>query len=83
MLTNAKNVTLSLPRSIIPVAKHIAIDKGTSLSGLVSHLLSEEINRANQYNRAKKQALVSLKMPFNLGTKGRNLPLREKLHARH
>ena len=82
MSINTKNVTLSLPRAIISMAKHIAIDKGTSLSGLVSQVLSEEINRANRYNSARQQALYSLKTPFNLGTKGKKLPLRENLHAR-
>ncbi len=82
MSTKTKNVTLSLPRTVISRAKHLAIDKGTSLSGLVAQILSEEISRNRQYAEAKRQAISLLKMPFNLGTNGKKLPTREELHAR-
>ncbi|SHF72137.1 hypothetical protein SAMN02745218_02952 [Desulfofundulus australicus DSM 11792] len=34
-----QNVTLSLPKEVLRRAKHIAIERGTSLSGLLTHLL--------------------------------------------
>jgi hypothetical protein len=82
MSADTRNVTLSLPRTVISRAKHLAIDKGTSLSGLVAQVLTDEISHTRQYAKAKQGAASLFKTPFNLGTKGKKLPARDELHAR-
>ena len=82
MSANTKNVTLSLPQTVISKAKHLAIDRGTSLSGLVTRVLTDEISHTRQYARARQGAVSLFKTPFNLGTKGKKLPVRDELHAR-
>ena len=48
-----QNVTLSLPRSILRKAKMIAMEQDRSLSALMVELLTELVEREDQYARAK------------------------------
>lgn len=52
-----QNVTLSLPKEILRRAKHIAIERGTSLSGLLTHLLEELTRQEDAYCLAKRDHL--------------------------
>ncbi len=76
-----QNVTLSLPKEILRRAKHIAIERGTSLSGLLSHLLEELTRQEDAYCLAKRDHLAELEK-YDLGTGGNAGWSRGDLHER-
>ena len=77
-----QNVTLSLPRSILRKAKKIAIDQDRSLSGLMVELLTELVEREDQYASAKRKYLAILDQDTDLGTNGSISWTRADLHDR-
>lgn len=76
-----QNVTLSLPKELLRRAKHIAVERGTSLSGLMAQLLEELTRREDLYRQAKERHLAALGR-FDLGTGGEARWKRGELHAR-
>lgn len=76
-----QNVTLSLPKQLLRQAKHLAIERGTSLSGLLTQLLEEVTRRDNEYRQARERHLVVLDQ-LDLGTMGRVSWTRSDLHVR-
>jgi len=76
-----QNVTLSLPKEILRQAKHVAIERGTSLSGLLTQLLVEIVHKEEGYRQAKERHLSMLDS-FDLGTKGAIRWTRSDLHER-
>ncbi|HHU75713.1 MAG TPA: CopG family transcriptional regulator [Firmicutes bacterium] len=77
-----QNVTLSLPKDVLRKAKHIAIDKETSLSGLLAKTLAEIVEKEDAYQKAKARQLSTLKNGFHIGLGGKANWDREDLHAR-
>lgn len=77
-----QNVTLSLPRSILRKAKKIAIDQDLSLSGLMVELLTELVEREDQYASSQRQYLALLEQDTDLGTDGLISWTRADLHDR-
>ena len=47
------NITLEIPDQLGKQAKHLAIDEGTTLSGLVTAMLEERIGNHSQENPNK------------------------------
>ncbi|MBT9282688.1 MAG: hypothetical protein KM312_08640 [Hydrogenibacillus schlegelii] len=76
-----QNVTLSLPKEVLRKAKHIAIERGTSLSGLLTQLLEDLTRREDAYQKAKESHLALLD-ELNLNTKGEIPWARGDLHER-
>ncbi|KUK09993.1 MAG: hypothetical protein XD50_1737 [Clostridia bacterium 41_269] len=76
-----QNVTLSLPKEVLRRAKHIAIERGTSLSGLLTQLLEDLTRREDEYRKAKECHLAMLG-EFNLATKGNITWARSDLYDR-
>lgn len=76
-----QNVTLSVPKEVLRKAKHIAIDRETSLSGLLVQLLEELTVREDNYQKAKDSHLAMLDK-FDLGTEGNITWTRGDLHER-
>ena len=76
-----RNVTLSLPKELLLRAKHIAIERGTSLSGLLTQLLEDLTRREDEYHRAKEHHLPMLGK-FDLATKGNVMWARSDLYDR-
>jgi len=76
-----QNITLSIPRKLLRHARHIAIERGTSLSGLLTAMLEELTLKADLYDRARKSHL-SMMDHFNLETGGTARVKREELHER-
>ncbi|WP_027717436.1 DUF6364 family protein [Desulfovirgula thermocuniculi] len=76
-----QNVTLSLPKEVLRRAKHIAIERGVSLSGLLTQLLEELTRKEDAYGRAKERHLVMLDT-FDLATEGNINWDRSDLHER-
>ncbi len=75
-----QNVTISLPKEILRKAKHIAIDRQTSLSGLLAKTLEEIVHHEEAYQQAKQRQLSAMEKGFDLGLKGKVFWARDELH---
>lgn len=77
-----QNVTLSIPKDILRRAKMIAIERDTSLSGLLTQTLEEIVVQADEYSQARDRHLDLLAQGLDLGTQGIATWSREELHER-
>ena len=75
-----QNITLSIDKEIIKKGKVLAAQKDTSISKMLSDQLKEIVEREDQYEAAKRDALQALKEGFHLG--GRISWKREDLYER-
>jgi hypothetical protein len=80
VMNSTQNVTLAIPKHILRKAKILAVQKNTSLSGLLSQTLTELVEHQEDYDRAQARNLEMLKSGFNLGTRGKITWKREELH---
>jgi len=81
-MESTQNVTLSIPKDVLRKAKILAIQKNTSLSGLLTQTLAELVAHQEAYEQARQRNLSALKSGFNLGTRGRIAWKRDKIHER-
>lgn len=77
-----QNVTLSIPKDILRKAKILAVQKNTSLSGLLTQTLEELVSSHEDFERARQRNLAILKTGFDFGTQGKATWKREELHER-
>ncbi|ABP67533.1 CopG domain protein DNA-binding domain protein [Caldicellulosiruptor saccharolyticus DSM 8903] len=77
-----QNITLSLPKELIQKVKHIAVERNTSISALLTSLLEELVNREESYQKVYLQHLKLLEEGFDLGTNGAITWRREDLYER-
>ena len=77
-----QNVTLSIPKDILRKAKILAVQKNTSLSGLLTQTLVEMVSRAEDYEQARQRSLEMMKRGFDMGLQGTIPWKREELHER-
>lgn len=77
-----QNITLSIPKEILREAKHLAVDRGISLSGLLVEALEERVKRLSRMRRAAERQRTLMRSGLKLGTKGKIRWNREDLHAR-
>ena len=77
-----QNITLSIPKDILREAKHLAVDRGISLSGFLIEALEERVQRLSQMRRAAERQRTLMRSGLKLGTKGKIRWTREDLHAR-
>jgi len=77
-----RNVTLSLPKSLLQRAKLAAVRKDKSLSEFMKEALEEKIRKDTGYKKAKERQVKLLSMRMDLGTEGRISISREELHER-
>lgn len=82
MKKDRQNVTVSLPKELVTIAKHAAVDRGLSLSSFLAEVLTEALGRQAAYEQAKQRQLRLLQAGFDLGTRGQVTWSREELHAR-
>ena len=81
-MASTQNVTLSIPKDILRKAKILAVQKNTSLSGLLTQTLAKMVAREEDYEQARNRNLEILINGFDFGTQG-NIPWkREELHER-
>jgi hypothetical protein len=81
-MTTTQNVTLAIPRHILRKAKILAVQKNTSLSGLLTQTLTNLVEHQEAYEQARLRNLEILKSGLDLGTKGTITWKREALHER-
>ena len=77
-----QNVTLSLSKPLLRKAKILAVERQTSLSGLLAGALEGLVRDADEYEKAKERALGYMRNARDLGTKGRITWTRDSLHER-
>jgi cytosine/adenosine deaminase-related metal-dependent hydrolase len=77
-----QNVTLSISEETLRMAKHLAVEKGTSLSRLLSEHLEEIVRTQDRFERARTSALARMKRGLPMGVGGRARWTRDDLHGR-
>jgi hypothetical protein len=77
-----QNITLSIPKEVLRRVKIIAINRGTSLSGLITRIMEELSSQEEGYEAARRRHLNDLEAPPDLGTRGVIQWGREDLHQR-
>ncbi len=79
---DCQNITLSIPKDILRRVKHIAVEKRTSVSGLMTEMLADLIRREDAYVQARERQLAIMKKGYDLGTNGIATWTRDELHER-
>lgn len=79
---STQNVTLALPKDLLKEARLVAVERGTSLSGLLAEYLERAVREDERYEQARRRIRQRLRRGFDLGTKGAKLPGRVHLHER-
>jgi predicted transcriptional regulator len=77
-----QNITLALPKELIYKAKRVALERRTSVSGLLTQALTEIVAREDSYASARQRHLAWLERGADLGTNGEIKWQREDLHER-
>jgi len=80
MPRNKQNVTISLSPDIIRKAKILAVQRSTSISGLLAQQIELMVGAEEAYERSERAALALLKKGFHLG--GVVTADRDELHER-
>ena len=77
-----QNITLSIPKEILLKVKLIAVQRQTSVSGLLTQALERLVQQEDTYAHAKRRHLQLLERGADLGTGGQILTQRDELHER-
>ncbi len=77
-----QNITLSIPKEILRRVKLIAVQRGTSVSGLLTQTLEKLVEQEDGYARARRRHLHWLEQGADLGTGGQVVTQRDELHER-
>lgn len=77
-----QNVTIALPADLLREARHLAVDRGISLSRFVSMMLVEQVEAHQSYRSARERQQRLLEAGLPLGTGGHIDWRRDQLHER-
>lgn len=77
-----QNITLSLPKEILQRVKHLAVERQTSVSGLLTRTLEELVRKEDSYVRSWRRHDTLLQEGLALGTGGHVGWSRRALHER-
>lgn len=77
-----RNLTLSLPYSLVRKAKEMAVREDRTLNSYVRTAIEEKIERTAGYAAARKRQQERLQKGLGLGTRGRKPGARDELHER-
>ena len=75
-----QNITVAIEKLLLKRARAIAVQHGTSISGLLAAELEKLVEREAEYTQAKTRAFSHLNSPFRLGAA--KIGSREALHDR-
>ena len=75
-------MTLALPAELLRQARHLAVDRGVSLSRCLAQLLEERLAVSRGYEEARRRQLDLLEAGLPLGTEGRIGRRRDELDER-
>ena len=74
------NITLKLDADVLREVRILAVEEGSSVSGLLAAKLEELVRERKGYDRARRRALARLRQGLDLGWTAP--ALREELHER-
>ena len=77
----SQNVTISIEKKVLRKAKIIAIERNTSLSGLIREYLEKLVAEENGYQQAKEFCIREMNKEYKIGAKPGTYT-REELHER-
>ena len=77
-----QNVTISLPVSVLKKARHLAVEEGSSLSGLLASFVERLVDEASEKERAARRIRRRLDGGFDFGTNGAITWTRDDVHER-
>ncbi len=77
-----RKVTFSLPKSLLDRARRVALERNTSLSGLLVQALTAVVEQEEDYARAAWRSLAAMRDAADLGARSRSGWQREDLHER-
>ena len=78
-----QNITLSIPKDIRLKVKLLAVQRGISVTGLLTQTLERLVRQEDAYAHARQRHLYWLEEGADLGTGGRMLTQRrDELHER-
>jgi hypothetical protein len=78
----SRNITLSLPEEVLIAARHLAVERGSSLSRLLAEYVEKMLSDDEEYRKAMRRAKRRLAAGFELGSRGAVRARREELHER-
>jgi hypothetical protein len=81
-MEKVQNITLAIPKDILRKAKILAVQKNTSLSGLLTQTLADLVAEQEAYDQARQRNVTLLEKGFDLGTQGKIPWKRDELHER-
>ncbi|UNC91314.1 CopG family transcriptional regulator [Candidatus Contubernalis alkaliaceticus] len=79
---NNQNITLSIPKNVLKKIKHIAVEKNTSVSKLLTEQLILIAAKEDDYQKAKAAQLHLLKEGFDMGIENKTDWKRDELYDR-
>jgi len=77
-----QSITLSVPKDILLKVKLMAVQRHTSVSGLLTRTLERLVEQEDVYVHARRRHLECLDRGADLGTRGRVTTRRDVLHDR-
>jgi hypothetical protein len=77
-----QNITLSLRKDLLRKARILAVERQTSLSGLLSRYIEQIVESDTAYDLARRRQMEWLEQGFDLGSAGMMPVSREALHER-
>ena len=77
-----QNVKLSLPRDLVRKARHVAVERGVSLSALVGSCLEEVVAPGPAYEQARDRAIARMRQGLPMGVGEQPVWTRDELHER-
>lgn len=78
-----QNITLSLPRDVLRKVKILAVQRGTSISRLLTNELERLVAQEELYARAMQRHMQLMEQGIDLGTQGQIHTSRDELHERN
>lgn len=75
-----QNITLAIEKPVLQEARKLAVQRRSSISGLLANELRKMVKREAAYTQARARALTHLDSPFRLG--GKRMADRKELHDR-
>ncbi len=77
-----QNITLSIPKEVLKKVKHVAIEKNTSVSGLLTKALEDIVNLETGYRQAEERQLKLMEKGLDLYLSGKTGWSRDEVHER-
>ena len=77
-----QNITLSIPKETLKKAKHLAVAKDQSLSGLLTEFIEDLVRKEEIYKQAEQRQLVLMEEGIDFGLKEKIDWSREEIYER-